>query len=210
MEKGLNSCSKCERLENQLAEKDREIQALLAKIEDLSRHDPLTGALNRRSLTQILSAELQRSQRTGHPFCFAIVSLDHFKQVNEKYGHPVGDIVLKTVSETAIGLLRVLDSFARLGGKEFGIVMPATWLDQGAMAVNRLAKAVAEGEWNHVAPGYAATFSSGITSNALGDTAESIIKRAENALFQAKSEGRNRIVMAEEPLPSGLLDGGDD
>jgi diguanylate cyclase (GGDEF)-like protein len=199
-----NSCANCDRLAIQLAEKDREIQALLAKIEDLTRHDPLTGVLNRRTLTHILTAELQRSYRTGQPFCFAIINLDHFRNVNQKYGHPVGDIVLKTIAETATNLLRVLDRFGRLGGEEFGIILPATWLDQGVLAMNRLTKAVTECAWDHLTPGQTVTFSTGITTNAPGDTAESVIKRAEKALYQAKSEGRNRIVQAEEPLPEGV------
>lgn len=199
-----NACSNCERFENQLIEKDREIQALLAKVEDLTRHDLLTGALNRRTLVHILTAELQRSHRTGHPFCFAIINLDHFKTVNEKFGYPVGDIALKTIAETSMNLLRVLDRFGRLGGKEFGIVLPTTWLDQGVLAINRLAKAVAECGWERITPGQTITFSTGITTNAPGDTAESMTKRAEMALYQAKSEGRNRIVQMEVPLPDGM------
>jgi diguanylate cyclase len=199
-----NSCSNCERLTVMLDEKDREIQALLAKVDELSRHDPLTGALNRRSMTHILTAELQRSYRTGQPFCFVIISLDHFSKVNEKFGHQVGDLTLKTIAETSKNLLRVLDRFGRLDGKEFAIVLPATWLDQGVLAINRLSKAVAECGWEHITPGQTVTFSTGITTNAPGDTAESITKRAEKALSQAKNEGRNRIIQAEEPLPEGM------
>lgn len=199
-----SSCSNCERLTVLLDEKDREIQALLAKVDELSRHDALTGALNRRSMTHILTAELQRSYRTGQPFCFAIIDLDDFRKINEKFGHPVGDIALKTVADTSKNLLRVLDRFGRLGGEEFGIVLPATWLDQGVLAIKRLNKAVAECGWEHITPGHALTFSTGITTNAPGDTAESMTKRAEKALYQAKSEGKNRIAQEEEPLPEGM------
>jgi diguanylate cyclase (GGDEF)-like protein len=199
-----NSCSNCERLSILLEEKDREIQALLAKVDDLSRHDTLTGALNRRSMHHILTAELQRSHRTGQPFCFAIIDIDDFRKVNEKYGHPAGDLVLKTIADTSKNLLRVLDRFGRLGGEEFGIVLPATWLDQGVLAMKRLSKAVAECEWGHITPGHAITFSTGITTNAPNDTAESLTKRAEKALYQAKSEGKNRIVQEEEALPDGI------
>jgi diguanylate cyclase (GGDEF)-like protein len=199
-----NSCGNCARLTALLEEKDREIQALLAKVDDLSRHDPLTGALNRRSMTHILTAELQRSYRTGQPFCYAIIDLDDFRNVNEKFGNPVGDIALKTIAETSKSLLRVLDRFGRLGGEEFGIVLPATWLDQGVLAINRLSKAIAECGWEHITPGQVITFSTGITTNAPGDTAESITKRAEKALYRAKNEGKNRIVQEEEPLPEGM------
>jgi len=205
-----NACNNCVKLEIQLTEKDREIEALLAKIEELNRHDSLTGAFNRRTLIHILIAELQRSHRTGNPFCFAIINLDDFHLINEKFGHPIGDLALKTVSETAMNLLRVLDRFGRLGGEEFGIVLPSTWLDQGVLAMNRLNKAVAECAWDSITKGQSITFSTGITTNAPGDTAELMIKRAEKALYQAKSEGKNRIVQAEEPLPEGLPAGMDD
>ena len=188
-------------MRTQLSEKDGEIQSLQARIEELSRHDPLTGVLNRRSLIQTLDAELQRANRTGHPFCFVIMDLDRFREVNEKYGHPAGDAVLREVSDTAMKLLRALDSFGRLGGEEFGIVLPATWPDQAIIAMQRLAKAVAGIDWQSITPEMTLGFSAGITTNAFGDTAESIANRAEKALGQAKREGGNRTVLAEEPLP---------
>ncbi len=193
------SCPNCARMRAQLSEKDLEIQSLQARIEELSRHDPLTGALNRRSLIQTLDAELQRANRTGHPFCFVIMDLDRFRDVNDKYGHPAGDAALKTISDTAMKLLRALDSFGRLGGEEFGIVLPVTWLDQAVIAMERLKKAVAGSE--SIVPEMVLTFSAGITTNAFGDTAESMTKRVEKALDQAKREGGNRAVLAEEPLP---------
>lgn len=196
-----DTCPNCSRLRQQLSEKDQALQALRSQIEELSRYDPLTGVLNRRSLIEMLEAELQRALRTGHPFCFAIIDLDHFKEANDQYGHPVGDAVLKTVADTAMKLLRTVDRFGRLGGGEFGIVLPATWLDQGVIAMDRLTKAVAGCNWEGIAPGLAVTFSAGITTNAPMDTVDLITKRAEKALTQAKQEGRNRTVQVEEPLP---------
>lgn len=195
------SCSNCDLLHKQLADKEQQIQALISMTAELARHDPLTGVFNRRCLNELLAAELQRSHRTGHPFCFAIINLDNFKEVNNKYGHPAGDVVLQMVSEAAMNLLRVLDRFGRLGGEEFGIILPATWLDQGGLAMDRLAKAVAACNWEGITPGRTVTFSAGLTTNAPGDTAEAMTKRAEKAMYQAKSEGRNRIVQMEQPLP---------
>lgn len=194
-------CSNCNQLRAELATKEQEIQSLRSQLAELGRHDPLTGVLNRRTLIETLEAELQRAQRTGHPFCFAILDLDHFKAINDKYTDPVGDAVLKKMSETAVKLLRTVDRFGRLGGEEFGIVLPATWLDQGMIAMSRLSKAVADCDWQGIAPGLQLTFSAGLTTNAFGDTAESMARRAENALAQAKAEGRNRTVQAEEALP---------
>jgi diguanylate cyclase (GGDEF)-like protein len=184
-----------------MAAKDAELETLGVRLEKLVRHDSLTGAFNRRGLLELLENELLRSRRTGHPFCFAAVDLDHFKQVNEKYGHAAGDAVLRSFSDMSMRLLRALDRFGRLDSEEFGIIMPATWLDQGGIAMNRLTKALSDHNWKDVAPGLTLTFSAGLTTNTPNDTAESLIERAEKALRQAKEEGRHRVVSLEEDLP---------
>ena len=199
-----HSCGNCDQLRTQLAEKESEIAELRARMDELGRHDSMTGALNRRSLLETLVAELQRAQRTGHPFCFAVLQLDRFEAVSGQYGHLAGDVVLKKMSNTAIKLLRTVDRFGRLGGESFGIVLPATWLDQGTIAMGRLAKAIGTCDWGDTAPGLMLTFSGGITTNAFGDTAESMIKRAEQAMRQAQGEGGGRTVQVEEALPAGL------
>jgi diguanylate cyclase (GGDEF)-like protein len=178
-----------------------QLATALAKLDALGDHDQLTGVLNRRALIETLEWELLRAKRTGHPFCFAIIDVDHFRAVNEKYGTTSGDMALKTLADASIKLLRALDRFGRIGGEEFGIVLPATWLDQGMIAMNRLSKAVDACNWEHIAPDFKLTFSGGITTNAVNDTAETIMKRADDALMKAKSEGRNRTLAAEEALP---------
>ncbi|MES2743289.1 MAG: GGDEF domain-containing protein [Pseudomonadota bacterium] len=200
------ACSHCATLRAQLAEKDARIAALTAENAELLRHDALTGVLNQRGLSELLSFELQRAYRTGHPFCFAIIDLDHFNQVNQQYGPEIGDRVLRIASDASVTLLRVLDRYGRLGGEEFGIILPATWLEQGQVAMQRLRKAWAACDWESIIPGRTVTFSGGLTTNAPNDTAESIIKRAEKALQQAKDGGRDRVVMIEEALPDGEVD----
>ncbi len=185
----------------ELAENALRISALVAMTEELARHDPLTGVLNRRVMNELLAAELQRSYRTGHPFCFAIIDLDHFRDINEGFGHDAGDLVLRTVSEASLTLLRALDRFARLGGAEFGILFPATWLHQGVTALGRLREAIGACAWDSITPGRALTFSVGLTTNAPGDNAETLMARAEKALKSAKEEGGNRLVQIEKPLP---------
>lgn len=194
-------CPNCANLRQQLSEKDQTLQDLFSQIEELSRHDPLTGVLNRRSLTEMLEAELQRALRTGHPFSFAIIDLDHLGAANDQYGHLVGDTILKIVADTAIKLLRTVDRFGRLDSDQFGIVLPATWLDQGMIAMGRLSNAVAGCDWAGIAVGLTVTFSAGITTNAPKDSVDLIVKRAEKALTQAKQAGRNRTVQIEEALP---------
>lgn len=196
-----SSCGNCEQLRQRLADQDIEIAALRAHIDELGRHDPMTGALNRRTLMETLQAELQRAQRTGHPFCFAVVDLDQFRHVNEQYGHPVGDLVLKQFADTSVALLRTVDRFGRLDGEAFGIVLPATWLDQGLIAMTRLHKAVADCDWSDLAAGLALRFSAGITTNAFGDTPDGMVDRAEKALAEAKAAGGNCTRQAEPALP---------
>jgi len=199
-----HSCGNCEQLRAQLAEKESEVAQLRDRMDELGRHDSMTGALNRRSLLEMLVAELQRAQRTGHPFCFAVLELDRFAEVSSQYGHLAGDAVLKKTADASVKLLRTVDRFGRLGSESFGIVLPATWLDQGMIAMGRLGKAIADCDWGDTAPGLNLTFSAGITTNAFGDTAESMIKRAEQAMRQAQGEGGQRTIQIEEGLPVAL------
>lgn len=204
MTEANHSCGNCDQLRTRLTQTESEVAQLRARLDELDRHDSMTGALNRRSLLETLVAELQRAQRTGHPFCFAVLELDRFPEVSGQYGHLAGDAVLKKMADTAIKLLRTVDRFGRLGGESFGIVLPATWLDQGMIAMGRLAKAIADCDWGETAPGLRLTFSGGITTNAFGDSAESMIKRAEQAMRQAQDAGGQRTIQVEEELPVAL------
>ena len=188
-------------LQAQVATQNLELERLREEVAGLIRHDPLTGVMNRRTLIEMLDAELLRSHRTGHPFCFAMADLDHFSVVNQRFGRPAGDVVLKMFSDASMKLLRALDRFGRLGGEEFGIVLPATWLDSGVIAMTRLRAAVNACDWSTITPDLAITFSVGLTTNATGDTAKRVLQRAEKALRQAKDEGRDRTVTIEDALP---------
>jgi diguanylate cyclase (GGDEF)-like protein len=155
---------------------------------------------------EFLTSEIQRSLRTGHPFCFMIIDLDDFDEINDHYGRETGDRVLALMATTLSKLLRGLDRFARIGDDEFGIMLPASWLEQGAQAVNRLTEAINGCDWESISPGLKLRFSGGLTTNAPLDTSEKIVARAEKALHQAKQEGKNRTVQIEEPLPPMVLD----
>ncbi|UOD29488.1 GGDEF domain-containing protein [Massilia violaceinigra] len=202
-----DGCPECAPLRARLAEKEQEILDLT---ESLTRHDTLTGALNRRALTELVAEELQRSSRTGQPFCVAMIGIDHLKDVNLQFGHDTGDAVLQAVSRSATELLRTLDRFGRIESDVFGIILPATWLHQGVLAMNRLNAKVAGFDWESVTPGRTVTFSTGLTTNAPAETADMMIQRAEKAMAEAKQEGRNRIVQIEQELPAGLFAAMDD
>lgn len=202
-----DGCPACDILRAQLAEKQQEIWDLT---ESLTRHDVLTGVLNRRTLTELVDDELQRSSRTGQPFCLALIGVDHLKAINEKHGHDVGDTVLQTIADEAGKMLRTLDRLGRIEGDTFGIILPATWLHQGVLAMNRLNAIMAAVEWTPLTGGPKVTFSTGLTTNAPAEKAEAMIKRAQKGLAEAKNDGRNRVVTIEEPLPEGLFAAMDD
>ncbi|MFL6657839.1 MAG: GGDEF domain-containing protein [Massilia sp.] len=206
MSTSCEGCPACEPLRAQLAIKDEEI----ARLHALMRHDALTGVLNRGSLAELVTDELQRSSRTGQPFCFAVIGVDHFKQVNAQFGEQTGDLVLKTIARESCLLLRTLDRFGRIEGDVFGIILPVTWLHQGVLAMNRLNAFVANFDWNTVTAGQTVTFSTGLTTNAPAEKAEDMIVRALKALAEAKAEGRNRIVTLEQELPASLFAAMDD
>ncbi|MES2351175.1 MAG: GGDEF domain-containing protein [Pseudomonadota bacterium] len=201
-----NGCPACEPLRAELADKDLEIARLVA----LSRHDQLTGVLNRNSLAELVTEELQRSSRTGQPFCFAVIGVDHLKEVNTQFGNDTGDVVLQTIARESCLLLRTLDRFGRIDGDVFGIILPATWLHQGVLAMNRLNAFVAGFDWNTVTSGRTVTFSTGLTTNAPAETADNMIARAIKAMGEAKAEGRNRLVTLEQELPASLFAAMDD
>ena len=202
-----DACPHCQPLREQLAARDLRIQELEALNDNLSRHDALTGAYNLRVMHEFLTAELQRSMRTGQPFCFAMIDLDDFNDINEAFGREAGARVLSMVAASSGKLLRVLDRFARMGDDEFGILLPVSWLEQGAQAISRLTDAIGACDWESVTPGLKLRFSTGLTTNAPADTPEKMLARAAKALHQAKADGKNRTVQLEEALPEMLLDG---
>lgn len=180
------------------------LQTVLTQLESLTKHDQLTGALNRRTLLSMLDSELARSYRTGHTFSFAVISVDHLEKILEQHGQAVARQVLQMVAKEALDMLRTLDSFGRVAANEFAIVMPTTWLDQSLKAIARLKKRVAGCDWNAVAPGLQVTFSTGLTTNAIKDTADIMLARATSALQTAKAKGSDSIAEAELPLPEYL------
>jgi len=178
-----------------------ELQAALDVARTIATHDDLTGALNRRGVVQKLDAELDRAQRTGHPFSMAVIAVDRFHDINAQHGARVGDDILRSLAQSALGLFRSLDVLGRIGGHEFALILPATWLDQSDKAIARLTGAVSTADWSGILPALTVTFSAGLTTNAPGDTAEGMIRRAGEALAQAQAQGPGACVQLEQALP---------
>ena len=177
-----------------------ELRATLVQAQSLATTDMLTGLLNRRSMTEFMETELQRALRAGHSVCVAMIDLDHFKRVNDLYGHRMGDEVLCGFSAVAVGDLRQVDRLARWGGEEFLLLMPHVEQAQALVAVDRLRERMAAhpmGEQGALT----VTISAGIAQWQPGEGLEHWLERADQALYAAKHSGRNQCRMAEAPAP---------
>jgi len=184
-------------LRTQLSEKNKQLSASLERIQELASHDDLTGALNRRSFMQLLADERARAQRAGQPFCIALLDIDHFKTVNDRFGHLIGDAVLKEFCAVAAASIRVTDRFARYGGEEFMLLLaPSTSSDVAKVATERVRQAVEAHDWDRIAPGLRVTLSAGVSQFAPDESVEQLVRRADEALYAAKDAGRNRTVVA--------------
>jgi diguanylate cyclase (GGDEF)-like protein/PAS domain S-box-containing protein len=162
----------------------------------LATTDPLTGAYNRRQGGLLLAAELARSARSGEPFSVLMLDVDHFKQVNDTYGHDAGDTVLKALVETCKKQLRTIDMVARWGGEEFLLLLRGADAEASIHVAERLRQTVAElTVTSNEGVGIAFTVSIGVAQS-LGDPIDQTIRRSDSALYDAKAAGRNRVTTA--------------
>lgn len=193
-----------------LERRNREMQGLLrslkqarAELERLSRHDPLTGLLNRREFDERAAREVRRALRRRSPTCLAMLDLDHFKTVNDRYGHAVGDRVLCRVAQILRAQLRRDDVVARYGGEEFIVLLPETGIEESAAVIERVRVAAASEPWTELQEGLLLTLSAGVASLAANEGLEAAIVRADRLLYEAKRQGRNRLVReSSDRLPA--------
>jgi diguanylate cyclase (GGDEF)-like protein len=166
-----------------------------AKLRFLATTDPLTGAFNRRQFFDKANAEFQRHRRYDHAFVLLLMDLDHFKHINDNFGHPAGDAVLKSFVKTADMIFRETDLFGRTGGEEFSALLPETDTANAVRVADRLRekvdglRVIAEGKSIHF------TVSIGMTTLRPEDESlREMVRRADEALYEAKGTGRNRVV----------------
>lgn len=163
----------------------------------LARTDVLTDTANRRALMENLTEEYRRARRYGHPFTLLMIDLDHFKTVNDRYGHEGGDAALKAFARSVRPLLRETDQFARMGGEEFAILLPETALAEGLQIAERIGRAIADVVVHSRRGDFGITASIGVSELHPDDAdAEETLNRADRALYSAKAEGRNRVASA--------------
>jgi diguanylate cyclase (GGDEF)-like protein len=179
-----------------LYDRSSELKAAYKRIEELAELDELTGASNRRSIMRMLEEEIARSVRSGSPCSVALIDLDWFKRINDAYGHPTGDEVLRTFSITTFANIRSVDRFGRYGGEEFLLVLPGMETERATRALDRLRTIIADLDWSAFSPGMQVTMSAGVATLKPNETSDTLLARADGALYAAKAQGRNRITSA--------------
>ncbi len=176
------------------------------KLEQDNRIDSLTSLNNRRCFDEIILKESERSERYSHPTSLIMLDLDHFKEVNDNFGHQTGDMVLKNLGKILRDEVRLSDTPCRYGGEEFAIILPETRLDEARRIAERIRKTIARQELltpnNNVK--FNVTASIGVASTEQNDTLD-LVECADQALYQAKKSGRNQTVTASPTIAKRTL-----
>ena len=175
---------------------------LVIKLDEVQRHlvlqattDELTGVMNRRTILERLEEEQQRAIRLREALCIMIIDLDHFKRINDTYGHLFGDVVLKSVVASIRDTVRTYDIIGRIGGEEFLIISPGIQLEVAISLAERVRTLISELEIEHGEQYIVVTVSAGLTTLESGDMGVvPMMMRADRALYMAKEQGRNRVV----------------
>ena len=164
------------------------------RLDTLFRTDNLTGLYNRHHIMEQLAYEILRLHRKHTPFSVILFDIDHFKQINDRYGHACGDYVLKCLSQISKEALRKMDIIARIGGEEFLILLPDTHLHGAALVAERLRKEIEMYQFLYEDVNFQVTISLGVTEAVRGNLLENLLQVVDDNLYKGKQRGRNRIV----------------
>ena len=180
-----------------IVELHKELVDSKKKLEYQLEHDVLTGLYSRRFIMEKLNREIARSQRTGSSFAVAICDIDHFKKINDSYGHQAGDIVLREFGKILEGNIREYDSVGRIGGEEFLMITPLKNEEDEISLFERVRSKVENGRIAVESGEISMTVSIGVTFYETGKNSDKIIFEADKALYIAKNSGRNRVVFSK-------------
>ncbi len=172
------------------------MQEELAETRQLLNEDALTGALNRRGLDQALSREIARAHRTHAQMSLAMVDLDHFKRVNDEYGHEAGDLMLMHFTSLLRSVMRKSDALVRYGGEEFTLILPETDVRGAQFVLGRLQQVMSRTPLNDEGRQINTTFSAGVAALKSDENGHGLLRRADEALYLAKNSGRNTLKVA--------------
>ncbi len=159
----------------------------------LAMTDPLTGVANRRRVEHATNREIRQARAEGRDMAILTFDIDHFKRINDNYGHDVGDQTLVRVTNACQAMLRQFDQLGRIGGEEFLVVLPDSQLDAGVQIAERLRASVAALNLDDLAAGLNVSISVGVTQLKPTDSTKALVRRADVALYRAKNNGRNRV-----------------
>jgi diguanylate cyclase (GGDEF)-like protein len=181
-------------LQDELKQRNKQLIELTKKLELMAITDPLTGIYNRRHFEKIVKTEFSKAVRYKHPLSCLMIDVDHFKRINDRYGHDAGDSVLREVTELMSSSLREIDVLARWGGEEFIILLPNTMGDNARPVAERILKNISSHKFAKLPDNETVTVSIGVavTDRDIKNW-EKLIKQADDALYRAKARGRNRV-----------------
>jgi diguanylate cyclase len=182
-----------------LKDQKRELAVALSQVQRLATRDTLTGLFNRHYMTEQMEHFARKTRRSDTPLSVAIIDLDQFKLVNDRFGHLVGDEILKGFSTCAVEVLRQNDVVGRWGGEEFVVLFPDTPAALAGLGLERLRQRLARRDLTAGGLGLKTTFSGGLTQWAPGEPIETVLQRADTALYEAKHQGRDRVLTTTEP-----------
>ncbi|HEY6134736.1 MAG TPA: diguanylate cyclase [Rubrivivax sp.] len=173
-----------------------ELKQALARIQELATRDTLTGLINRRHMQELLEQERQRSVRSGHVFCLAVIDIDRFKLLNAAHGHAAGDEVLFAFAREALAAIRLSDILSRWGGAKFVLMLSDSRSALARGGVERLRERVGAMRVAVAGKELAIQVSAGLTEHRAGESVADALERADRALYEAKAQGRDRVVVA--------------
>lgn len=183
------------KLRHRLSDSNRQLKDAVDRAEEIAMRDSLTGAYNRRHLLDVLRREIARAQRVAAPLSICLMDLDHFKSINDGWGHAAGDAVLRHFATLAATGLRAVDVFGRFGGEEFMLILPDTDAPGAAAVAERIRAAAEQEAFPGLPAGHAVTVTIGVAGRARDEGGEALTARADLALYRGKDAGRNRVVV---------------
>jgi diguanylate cyclase (GGDEF)-like protein len=189
----IYACLRTKALQDELREKNRQLEEVLLRVEQLAITDHLTELFNRRRFETSLENEFKRTMRYGSPNSCLMIDIDLFKKINDEYGHHTGDLVLKETAQVIKGCIRDIDVVARWGGEEFIVLLPETKKEEALRVASRIRETIAAHSFAQIEKKITVSIGLAGVPDPSIDTAEKLIQTADLAMYEAKSKGRNRI-----------------
>ncbi len=189
-------------LQNALRARSKALEQAVEQIRRLAESDDLTDLLNRRAMVQAIKREMVPRHSIPGEICLALIDIDLFKSINDRFGHQVGDDVLRMFAAVTKTTLRIGDMFSRWGGEEFLLMLPDSSVNQGVECLNRIREVLAATSFDAIAPGLRVTISAGVTDLHPDDTVDAAVERADQAMYRAKQSGRDQVILGKVHVSS--------